>query len=229
MNPKTDLPTYTSIRRSAEQPRRRTDRGWRTLPHAERQLNDDHIILDGLLTGDELALARLYDRYVHLVHSLAIRIVHDADEAEDVVEDTFWQAWRTAARFDARRGSLSGWLMMIARSRALDRIRVRARSPVLVSSAAVASAAAKQSVDAPSSPSPFDEAVSRERRETVARCLDSLPNEQREVIQLAFYGGLSQSEIAARTGEPLGTIKTRVRLAMNKLRDHLAFLHQDED
>lgn len=174
--------------------------------------------------GDQRALGALYDRQVTLVHSLAVRLLSDADDAEDVVEETFWQVWRQASRYDASRGSVPAWLCSIARSRALDLLRSAKRRPERSSSLADDDdhdiAVASPNV------SPLGGVEQSEQRALVRSALDELPAEQRESIELAYFGGLSQSEIAERTGQPLGTIKTRIRLAMAKLRTRLSLLRE---
>lgn len=187
---------------------------------------DEYDLLQRMAAGDEAALGLMYDRYAVRLHSLAHSLLGDADEAEDVVEDAFWQVWRMASRYDRSRGSVSTWLLMITRSRALDRARARRRSPV--------EAVGEQEppngrvMEGARSEGPLEDAATGERRERVARALKELPPEQRRVIELAFYRGWSQAEIAERTGEPLGTVKTRVRLAMKKLRERLAILREEE-
>jgi RNA polymerase sigma-70 factor (ECF subfamily) len=170
--------------------------------------------------GDERAMAQLYDRYGAVLYAVAYRIVGQRADAEEVVIEAFSQAWRDAARFEPGRGSVAGWLTMIGRSRALDLVRARNRRE------RVATNAAADEPDAPpamggwqSDPSErYDQA---ERRRQVQEALKVLSPPQREAIELAFFQGLSQSEIAERLQEPLGTVKTRVRLAMQKLRDAL--------
>ena len=175
--------------------------------------------------GDEAALALFYDRWSQRVHDLAFWILKDADEAEDVVEETFWQAWRTANRYDARRGAASTWLMMIARSRALDRLRARRRVADWTATPATTSALLDQAV-ATKPEAPDARSESAERNLTVAAAMGALPPEQRQALELAFFGGLSHSEIAAQMAEPLGTVKTRIRLAMQKLRHRLGPLRE---
>lgn len=169
--------------------------------------------------GDQRALGALYDRQVTLVHSLALRLLGDADDAEDVVEETFWQVWRHASRYDASRGAVPTWLCSIARSRALDVLRAARRRPERI-----ASSTENDDDIALASPSssPLGGVEESEQRALVRGALAELPPEQRESIELAYFGGLSQSEIAERTGQPLGTIKTRIRLAMMKLRARLS-------
>jgi RNA polymerase sigma-70 factor (ECF subfamily) len=146
-------------------------------------------------------------------------MVTDSMEAEDVVEDVFWQAWRHAARFDAGRGGAGTWLLTIARSRALDRLRAMRRSreesglDELVDSGS--EQLASTAVDPP------EEAERGERSRVVREALQTLPPEQRESLELGYFEGLSQTEIAERTGLPLGTVKTRMRLALQKLREKL--------
>lgn len=178
----------------------------------------ERALLRRMAAGDELALAALYDRWASRVHGVAFCILRDEDEAEDVVEETFWQAWRSAASYDWRRASFATWLLMIARSRALDRARRGRRRAERLAAADPAGA----STDGPGTP----EAEDPVRHARLAAALAALPEEQREVVQLAFFGGLSHSEIATRLDRPLGTVKTRIRLAMQKLRERLAFLDE---
>jgi RNA polymerase sigma-70 factor (ECF subfamily) len=184
-------------------------------PDAERAL------VQRMAQGDEAALAALYDRYGTLLHSMALRIVGDPDDAEEVVEEAFWQAWRQAGRYHPERGGISTWLVMIVRSRALDRVRAerRFRDALPVSAA--------EPLHDLSRPSPLDAAAADERSRRVAEVVATLPAEQRRTVEMAYYGGMSQSEIAAATGEPLGTVKTRARLALQKLRGALAGLQED--
>jgi RNA polymerase sigma-70 factor, ECF subfamily len=172
--------------------------------------------------GDETALAQLYDRWSRTVHVFVTHLVRDGDDAEDVLEETFWQAWRQASRYEAARGEVGTWLLTIARSRSLDRLRARRRlreeplTPVVLSDAEAMGTAAGDD--------PARRAELLERRTLVAKALRALPSEQRQVLELAYFAGLSQTEIAERTGQPLGTVKTRTRLAAQKLRDSLAVL-----
>jgi RNA polymerase sigma-70 factor (ECF subfamily) len=181
---------------------------------------DDAALLDAMRRGDERAVGTLYDRHSPMVMGLALSIVRDRTDAETVVLDTFTQAWRDAARWDAARGSVASWLLMLARSRALDLLRSSGRrarlAPVSVDDAPPAALVAE---DAPSDPARGVEAS--ERQTQVAAALGELPEAQRHAIELAFFEGLSHSEIAERLGEPLGTVKTRIRLGMTKLRQLL--------
>lgn len=189
---------------------------------------DDDALLQRIAAGDEQALGALYDRWSPLVFSLCVHILGDDDEAEEAVEETFWQAWRQAARYDTTRGAVSTWLTTIARSRALDRLRARRRRQEDAMSDLSETKRAAVEETARRGDDPASGAEVSERRALVRQALLALPPEQREVLELAYFRGLSQTEIAERTGQPLGTIKTRVRLAMEKLRDRLGILRERE-
>jgi RNA polymerase sigma-70 factor (ECF subfamily) len=174
-----------------------------------------------MAAGDERALGELYDRHGSTVYALARAIVGERADTEEVVADTFGQAWRTAGQFDPARGSVTAWLTTITRTRALDLVRARGRRARVLERAAQESdagfAAPLATGDAP------DRDVERqEARQLVAHSLADLPEAQRRVIELAYFGGLTHSEIAAELNEPLGTVKTRLRAGMEKLRDALA-------
>lgn len=177
---------------------------------------EDASLVARIAAGEEAALGALYDRWVGTVHTIVHHLLGDADEAEDAVEETFWQAWRQAGRYDATRGTVATWLSTIARSRALDRLRSRRRRAEEPLEPERAEALPGRAAD------PQRGAEASERERAVAIALAKLPAEQKEVIELAYFGGLSQSEIAARTALPLGTVKTRARLALEKLRESLA-------
>ena len=161
-------------------------------------------------------MAELYDRHARPIYSLALRILGDATEAEDIVQEVFSQAWRQAARYSASRGAVAAWLMTLARSRAIDRLRAKRARPGEV----INERATGQLVD---TGPPVDSLVlSSEQVARVRAALDELPLLQRAAIELAYYEGLTHAEIADRLEQPLGTVKTRIRLAMLKLRDVLA-------
>lgn len=189
---------------------------------------DDGALLQRIAAGDEQALGALYDRWSPLVFSLCVHVLGDDDEAEEAVEETFWQAWRQAARYDTTRGAVSTWLTTIARSRALDRLRAKRRRQEDAMSDLTETKRAAVEETARRGDDPASGAEVSERRALVRQALLALPPEQREVLELAYFRGLSQTEIAERTGQPLGTIKTRVRLAMEKLRDRLGILRERE-
>jgi RNA polymerase sigma-70 factor (ECF subfamily) len=158
---------------------------------------------------------------------LITRILKSADDVEDVVEETFWQTWRQANRFAADRGSVQTWVLTIARSRALDRLRAARRLREDSIDDSSDSGAIDGNISARSTSDPSADVEHSERRQLVVAALSELPQEQRQALELGYFGGLSQTEIAERTGQPLGTIKTRMRLAMLKLRDRLSSLRED--
>ncbi len=171
-------------------------------------------------SGDERAMSDLYDRYGTLLYTVAYRVVGQRADAEEVVVEAFAQAWREAGRFEAARGSVAAWLTMIARSRALDLVRARGRRDRLVASAAISGLDAGPAL-VDSSVSPAERTDEDERRRVVRLAIEGLSPPQRQAIELVFFEGLSQTEIATRLNEPLGTVKTRIRLGMQKLREAL--------
>ena len=190
----------------------------RTSPSSGRAPEDqDSLLLSRMANGDEIALASLYDLWSERVHTLAFWILKDPDEAEDVVEETFWQAWRSAGQFDRQRGSASTWLVMIARSRALDRLRAQRRRTERTTAAATT---LSEEFGGSAHPAALQPDIP-ESGAKLLEALDALPPDQREALQLAYFSGLTHTEIAEHTAQPLGTIKTRIRLAMQKLRQHL--------
>jgi RNA polymerase sigma-70 factor (ECF subfamily) len=182
--------------------------------------SEDVALVRRMAAGDDRALGALYDRWHPVVHGVVSRLLRQADDVEDVVEETFWQAWRQASRFDLARGAVQTWLLTIARSRALDRVRAlrRRREEPLEGDDG------EPVVQPAAEGDPALDAEASERRRIVVAALSALPAEQREALELGYFGGLSQSEIAERTGQPLGTVKTRMRLALQKLRGQLHML-----
>jgi RNA polymerase sigma-70 factor (ECF subfamily) len=181
-----------------------------SAPAEERRL------MEQLAQRDPEALARLYDRYSGVVMALGLRILRERTAAEEVVSQSFWQVWEQAERYSAGRGSVGAWVLSIARSRALDLLRAEGRElrrrERLAEDHETLSAA---TVD------PTERLERDQRSLRVREALAALPKEQRECLELAYYGGLSHGEIAAQTGIPLGTVKTRILLAMDKLRSAL--------
>lgn len=178
---------------------------------------DDVALIRRMVDADETALGALYDRWVNSLYSLVLHLLKDPDDAEDVVEETFWQAWRKASSYEPSRGAVSTWLLTIGRHKALDRIRAKKRhreDPVGQDRtlADIASMA----------PDPSEDMEGAELRANVRTALGGLPEEQRQVLELAYFNGMSQTEIAEATEQPLGTVKTRMRLAMQKLREPLS-------
>jgi RNA polymerase sigma-70 factor (ECF subfamily) len=162
------------------------------------------------------ALAALYERHAPHLLALARRILGGVGEAEDVVQEVFVHVWNHASRYDSSRSSVSTWLVLITRSRAIDRLRHRQ-----VVDRAHEAAGRDVPPEEHASPDGVENVLLRERRERVRRELENLPPEQRQVLEMAFYQGLSQTEIAGRADLPLGTVKTRTLLAMKKLRSAL--------
>ncbi len=181
--------------------------------------SDELQLVERLCARDQAALNTLYERYSGVVHAVALRIIGQPADAEDVVVDSFWQVWQQAANYDASRGQLRSWIVTIARSRALDRLRVLRRSPL--AEAEEVNVAGREIV---ADDDPEQSAWLSQKSAIVRNAMASLPREQRQALELAYYHGLSQSEVAERLGEPLGTIKTRIRLGMMKLREQLQSL-----
>ncbi|HEX8847729.1 MAG TPA: sigma-70 family RNA polymerase sigma factor [Pyrinomonadaceae bacterium] len=170
-------------------------------------------LLRQIAGGDEQALGALYDRYRLILFGLILRILHSQPEAEDVLQEVFLQVWRKASDFDEARGRPFTWLVTLARSRAIDRLRaLNARDRT-------ATEAAREAVESISDAA--TDAAKSEQGEIVRSALARLPEEQRQALVLAYFEGLTQSEIAERLGTPLGTVKTRMRSGMIKLRELL--------
>ena len=169
----------------------------------------DEALVRRVAARDPQALRGVYDRCAGIALAVALRILRSRSEAEDVVQDAFVEIWKRAGSFDARRGSLNAWVVAIVRSRALDRVRARGSAERAVQS--------MQREDEVPVPLPIESAEQRQDRERILAALATLPEEQRRVLELAYFEGLTQKEIAEHTGDPLGTVKTRVRLALEKL------------
>lgn len=188
---------------------------------AVRTQPDDSTLISAMIQGDEGAMSTFYDRYAPGVLGLALRITREHADAEDVVVDTFAQVWRDVGRFEAQRGSAAAWLATIARSRALDLLRARGRRRNLDNAAESEVSVAPPAMGS-RPPSPMADLLADERSRRVQAALGTLPPLQRTPLELAYFEGLSQSEISERLQEPLGTIKTRMRLGLRRLRELLA-------
>jgi RNA polymerase sigma-70 factor (ECF subfamily) len=166
--------------------------------------------------GDQSAFSQFYDAHAGLAFGLIRRIVRDKEAAEEVLQEVFWQIWREAGSFDPARGGAEAWLVMRAKTRAIDKLRsIRRKEQTFV-------APVDEGSGRGADPRAEDPAVMAADRTLVEGALGRLPEAQRRVIELSFFGGLTQSEIAARLGEPIGTVKTRARLGLERLRGFLA-------
>jgi RNA polymerase sigma-70 factor (ECF subfamily) len=182
--------------------------------------NEDRLADQGAIArmarGDSGALAELYDRNARLVFSLALRILQNRADAEDVVQDVFAQVWAQAGRYDNTRGAVAAWMLTMARSRAIDKLRSRSARPEIASEARVVEdvpdAAVRQDL----------QLLSAEQVETLKGAVNELPAAQRVALELAYYEGLTHAEIADRLSEPLGTVKTRIRQAVIRRREALS-------
>ena len=175
----------------------------------------DQRLVERMASGDGAALRTLYDQHARGVFSLAVRILRSQQDAEDLVQEVFVQAWRQAVRYDPGRGTVAAWLLMQTRSRAIDKLRSRRARP----EGAEAEGALEQQRD-PAAGADV-EVVRLEQADAVRRALDGLPHPQRAALELAYYEGLTHVEIAERLEEPLGTVKTRIRQGLLRLRDAL--------
>jgi RNA polymerase sigma-70 factor (ECF subfamily) len=179
---------------------------------------DDRALLARVADGDSRALDTLYDRYSRVVYGVALRILGQAELAEDVVQETFWRVWRRSQTFQSGRGQVASWIFGIAHNLSVDELRRQRSRPRPV-------------YDTDETPVLRDieddrmdvaaEAIENERGRLIGAALQQISADQREAIELAYFGGLSQSEIAERLQSPIGTIKTRIRLGLRKLRDVL--------
>lgn len=174
----------------------------------------DPKLIAQVVKGDHQAFSQLYDQSSALLFTLALRILGNRDEAAELLQDIYLEVWRKVARYDVGRGTPMAWLVTLTRSRAVDRLRARAsKTPPVVDST-------EPSLDhlPDQSPDPFEIQADHELRNAVGKALAELPEAQRQALELAYYEGLSHTDIAARLNQPVGTIKTRIKLGMNKLR-----------
>jgi RNA polymerase sigma-70 factor (ECF subfamily) len=188
----------------------------RLVPAGEQdQRGAERWIAAGLQRGDDVALAALYDRYQRLIFSVAVRVVRDTEAAEELVQEVVLRAWQKASGYQPDRGSLADWLAAIARNLAIDELRRRRhRLPPAAGREAVGNTVVESRLEA----DPTTQLLAYSDRDVVLRALTALPQAQRRVMELAYYGGLSQAQIATLLCAPLGTVKTRMRLATRKLR-----------
>ena len=173
-------------------------------------------LLRRIAARDQQALAEFYDEMAGVLFSTAVRILGDAHEAEEVIQDVFVQIWNKAATFDAALGAPFHWALGITRNRSIDRLRSRQRRSRVLEEMSEETAS-----QPPASPSQNDFALSEEELAKVRSAVKSLPQDQRQAIEMAFFGGLTHAEIAGALNEPLGTVKARIRRGMLKLRESL--------
>ncbi len=172
-------------------------------------VSPDTRLVAGIRSGDDQAMAQLYDRYSSIVYSVALRVLGDTGAAEDVLQDVFMQLWRNPGAFDSSRGSLPAWLAVITRNRAIDALRKRRPEDDIADTIV--------SLE----PDLAGEAERARAMDKIRGTLGTMPAAQRTALELAFFEGLTHSEIAQKTGEPLGTIKTRIRAGLLALRKAL--------
>jgi RNA polymerase sigma-70 factor (ECF subfamily) len=179
-----------------------------------QKAGDDGALVDRIARGDPAALGELYDRHGRVVFGVLYRLLGAAEPAEEVAQDAFHAVWRRAATYRPDRGSVRTWLLAIARNAAIDWRRTKGKR-------IEREATIDEAAELVEETRVEDRVIASLQAERVRAAVASLPDEQRVVLSLAFWSGLSQTEIAERTGTPLGTVKSRVRLGMSKLRDHL--------
>ncbi|HKQ59777.1 MAG TPA: sigma-70 family RNA polymerase sigma factor [Candidatus Polarisedimenticolaceae bacterium] len=180
------------------------------------QDRDDYALMRSISAGDAAALGALYDRHAATVLALAERIVKDRMDAEELLGDVFLQVWHHAERYDASRATPLGYLLTLARSRALDRLRARGRRGRLVVAPRHPEGPDREPPGGGSSP--LEDALRAEQRRRLERALEELTPEQRAAVELAYFDGLSHSEIAEELSQPIGTVKSRIRLGLVRLR-----------
>jgi RNA polymerase sigma-70 factor, ECF subfamily len=181
----------------------------------------DREVLALVARGDQRAFSRLYDRLSGPLYSLALRMLGDAAEAQDALQDVFLQLWRRAGSYDADQSSVFSWAILMTRSRVIDRLRARGRRLRVVSASTDDDASRAAIADASTVESAADTADRNEEAVRVRSSVSKLPAEQREAIEMAFFNDLTHDEIAAALGQPLGTIKARIRRGLLKLRERV--------
>lgn len=178
----------------------------------------DPTLLARVAKGDQQAFSQLYDHSSTLLFTLAVRILGNSEEAAELLQDVYLEIWRRVARYDVGRGTPVAWLVTLTKSRAIDRLRARTARGYRGASSLDGGTAAHT---ADPGPSPFETQADQELRIAVGTAVAGLPQAQQQAIELAYYEGLSHAEIAMRLNQPLGTVKTRIKLGMSKLREGL--------
>ena len=194
-----------------------------TSPSETAQTDDragiDAGLLQRMAAGDREALAEIYDRFSRPLYATALHILHDAAEAQDIMHDVFLMLWEKAARFERERGTAFSWAVTLVRNRSIDRVRSRRRRSRLLEEAAPADLGYREDAAGPGA---GEGLAQGDDARVVRAAVAELPPDQQRVLELAFFSGLTQQEIAARLNEPLGTIKARIRRGLHKLRDTVA-------
>lgn len=196
-------------------------------PESARAIADEVRLMGGIRRGDSLALEALYDRHARRVYALCVRMLRDPAEAEEVTQEVFWEIWRRADRYEASRGAPLSYLLNLARSRTLDRLRRDRRREDLRLRAGLEPGWLPN--HAASGPRAEDDAIGAEQRLAIGRALRSLPAAQRRAVMLAFFDGLTHREIASALDAPLGTVKTRIRKGLLRLRNSLLSQYRKEE
>lgn len=188
------------------------------MPQVANQSEADRAMLMGVARGDQAAFGELYDRLSGPLYSLAFKMLGDAGEAEEALQDVFVQIWRRAGSYDASQSSVFSWAVLFTRSRVIDRMRARGRRLRVVAASTDEGDGIPEAADASTSQSAADHAGRMEEAARVRTILNNLPAEQREAIELAFFTDLTHPEIAERLGQPIGTVKARIRRGLLKMR-----------
>ena len=187
-------------------------------PSRQATTTIDPSLMARVAKGDQQAFSQLYDHSSTLLFTLAVRILSNHEEAAELLQDVYLEVWRKVSRYDVGRGTPVAWLVTLTRSRAIDRLRARATRGYRTTQS-LGDGAAEHVADL--GPNPFETQADQELRLSIGAAVAGLPQAQRQAIELAYYEGLSHAEIAARLNQPLGTVKTRIKLGMSKLRDGL--------
>ncbi len=194
-----------------------------TVPRSTPANDERHVVDAGLLQrmaqGDRAALAELYDRFSRPLYATALRILNDSAEAQDIVHDVFIALWDKSGAFATERGTAFSWAVTLTRNRAIDRLRSRRRRAEIIEQSAPLDFGYDESAEGDAADA---RALLGDQARAVRAAVAKLPAEQQQALQLAFFGGLTQQQIAARLREPLGTVKARIRRGLLKLRDSLA-------